>query len=233
MAGRGGIILPKVVDSGVFAKSGDLERRLKTFVDGVESSVISAAATATTTSRSVFNSSQLGTRPFVPDRPKRRSTHGKFAEYINWIPHRVNGEMVVDVDLARLDAATSMPDSTGPGYWLIQEIGTGKSAYIGGHAPWERRVTVKSQMGRAIPFGLVWADSGGQFQHASQQRYGQDQLVAAAAVTQFPNRHSAGTIGREIEGKHFLRDGGLAGYTQFRSNALAVAKQAFAGRPRR
>lgn len=232
MPGQGGVVLPKLIDSGVFNAGGELEKRLNEFVNKAEDGAQQAARVATTTSRSVFNSKVLG-RPDVPDRPKRKSTHGRFADYIEWVAHRVNGEIVVDVDLARLDSATSMVDSTYPGYWLIQEIGTGKAAYIGGHGPWERRVTVKSQMGRAIPFGLVWGDASGIFQQASAARYGQDQLVAAAAATQFPNRHSAGVIGREIEGKHFLRDGGLAGFTQFRANALAAAKQAFAGRPRR
>lgn len=229
MAGRGGLILPKVVESDVFRRGGELEKRVTELVDKVEQGAVAAAQTATSVSRAVYSAQEKG-RPSVPARKMRSTTGGSFARHIDWNAHRANGEMVVDVDIAKLEAATPTHYG-GPGYWLIQEIGTGKSAYIGGHAPWERRVTVKSQLGRIIPFGLVWGDRGGVWRRASQKRYGKDQITVAAQATRAPKRESAGVIGREIEGKHFLRDGGIAGHNQFRTNALAVAKQAFAGRP--
>lgn len=229
MAGRGGVVLPRLVlQKDPFGT--ELERRISEFRNKIEQATVVAAAVATRTSRQVFSSHEIR-RPFVDPRPRRATTAGKFVDYIDWVPHRRDGEMVVDLDIARLEGATPTFYG-GPGYWLIQEIGTGKSAYVGGHAPWERRVTVKSQMGRVIPFGLVWADANGTFQKAGSS-FRDGNLVAAANATKFPNRESAGVIGREIEGKHFLRDGGLAGFGQFRSDALAVAKQAFAGRPRR
>lgn len=233
MAGRGGLVLPKFVVRGD-PFGAELKRRLDVLVNGVEAQLTRAAKTATNVSRADF-ATQRSRRPFVPARPGRSTTQGRFEQDINWNPQRrADGNLVVSLDVDKLEAATPTHYG-GRGYWLIQEIGTGREATmrVGGAPRYQRQsmVEVRSQIGRLIPNTLAWQSSGGVLSAAQAARYGQDQLAAAAAATR--RAGTAVVIGREIQGKHYVRDGGFVGFNQFESNALVAAKQAFAGRERR
>jgi hypothetical protein len=170
-----------------------------------------AADKATAISRQVFTAG-LSPRPVVPARAGRPTTGGAFANEIIWQPTGGDG---IAVDYARL-----------PRYALIQEIGTGQNANItnppGG-------VQVRSQVGRYISANLVWSGGGGA-QRPTSGRRGLDQLVWRAQVNseQLQNvRARRIRIRREIKGKHYLRDGGAAGFSALSSELRRNAKRIF------
>jgi hypothetical protein len=127
-------------------------------------------------------------------------------------------------------------------HWIIQEIGTGKRATIQRHdtpnpvgrprkgASHVR--TVKSQRGRRISAGLVFA-SGGNYS-APGARTGEN-LHWASRVQGVPMRtrqnprgqNAAIRISKEIQGQHFVKKGGQAGFREYRGSVLAAARQAF------
>jgi hypothetical protein len=170
----------------------------------------SAAARATQVSQAVFTSG-LSPRPVVPARAGRPTTGGAFANDITWTP---SGDGVA-VDYLRL-----------PHYALIQEIGTGQEAAITNPPG---AVRVRSQVGRYISANLVWAGGGGAHA-ASTGRHGMDQLVWRANVSaqQLQNVRSRRIrIRREIKGKHYLRDGGVAGFSAYSSELRRNARRIF------
>lgn len=221
VARTAGVVRPRlIINNDVFGK--DLDARLSRLVTDVEAAIAPAASAATALSRSVFKQKRT-VRPFVPARPGRPTTQGAFEDSINWVPQRNgDGELMVDLDIKAMDDAYN-----GQRVWLIQEVGTGKSAYMGQpEGDYQRRLKVKSQIGRSIPFGLVWASKGGRYQSPGATNNGQ--LVPYGTATRKPSGALlAGVIQKEIIGKHYLRDGGRAGYEQFAQSALGAAKKAF------
>ena len=127
--------------------------------------------------------------------------------------------------------------------WLVQEIGTnqraiqGEASATGNATPVGRPAknatyvkTVRSQVGRPIKGFLVWATRGGQYTPpgaaTGQQLYLRSQVKGAPVrFDTSTNRYAANIkIGKEIEGQHFLRDGGQAGFREYRSSVLAAAR---------
>jgi hypothetical protein len=127
--------------------------------------------------------------------------------------------------------------------WLVQEIGTGQRAIqseataqgAGNPVGRPRKnaeyvKSVPSQIGRRISGHLVWATKGGQYT-APGATSGQ-QLWLRSQVTGAPVRYDAKAkryerrmeIHREIPGQHFLRDGGRAGFREYRTSVLAAAR---------
>lgn len=205
----------RVIDRGTLSRG--LRDDVQFFEREAQRAAREAAMRATSVSRERFLS-RLSGRSTVAPRPGRPTTQGTFADHIEWTPvadgHRVSAQV------GRLQRVAP--------YWLIQEIGTGKSAKIAsgglGHlrggqgrsGPRESgNVRVRSQAGRRIPSGLVWSGNS----------VGQDQIVPGPAERPI-------TIRREIRGKHYLRTGGRAGFRRYEASMLNAAEKAF-GRRRR
>lgn len=203
-----------------------MARRLNALLAADQAARRAAAKTATAVSRDTWNS-RPNKRPVVQQRAGRESTGGQMASYVNWVPAQGG----VRLDMQELDAKAP--------HWIIQEIGTGSRATIkqGGQANPVGRPgkgathvrTVRSQRGRIIR-GLVWAESG----HYVPPGAGVGQnLYLASQVTGVPARRPNIRISREIQGQHFIKKGGEAGFRQYQSSVLAAARQAFrkSGRP--
>lgn len=194
------------------------------FADRVEKYEDEAATRATEMSRRMSRRFSSG-RPLAPARPGRPTTDGAFANYLKW-QRGANG--LIEFDLPALEAVAP--------YWLILEIGTGKSSNHG---------SVKSQKGRRISQSLYWADGPGampsramsgkkrlQAQQASggvtrlnQQLYPVADITNAAYIPHAQGR--TGLIRREIKGKHYIQDGGLAGFTFLRDEMMADFRRTF------
>lgn len=174
-----------------------------------------AADKATQVSRQKFTSS-LGHRPLVAPRRGRPTTGGAFANDIKWNVTGNGGKQAIGVDLIKL-----------PRYSLIQEIGTGQAAQITN--PPGGSITVRTQVGRYIAATLVWGGNGGVYP-ASSGRRGADQLIFRASVNadQLDSvRERRIRIRREIKGKHYLRDGGAAGFSTLSAGLRRDAKRIF------
>lgn len=226
MAGRGGVIRPKLLGADLLDR---LVKRVEQMADEIDRELTPAAAVATQVSRRTFDSERSG-RPYIPARPGRPTTRGSFSQYIDWQPGvDGNGNGVVNIDVAAMEAA--YPGR--PWVWLINEIGTGASAFMErgeegvGKGGGERRVKVKSQVGRAIPYGLVWGTkANGKF--VPPGGGANQQLYPASTLTGVPvGRRPRIKISEEIKPKHFVRDGGEQGFRQFEQSALAAAYAAF------
>lgn len=175
-----------------------------------------AAKVATDVSRMTFKSRIA--RPLAPPRHGRPTTMGLFADYINWSPSgKTKG--FIDFDSSGLAAKAE--------YWLIQEIGTNRTATIT-NPPGV--VTVRSQIGRIIPFNLYWAQGVGG--SASDARTGAsgDQLYYATEVNA-KSLHNVRArrkrIRREIKGRHYLQAGGAEGIQYLGVKLGADAKKIF------
>lgn len=212
-----------------------MNRTLDQLLGEVTSAAKDAAKKAQAVSRS--KATYVG-RPISPSRPGRRSTGGKFAQNIKWA--NTGGQVRLDTDLL---------DRKSP-YWKIQEIGTGERAQVrrgdggpanGGQARLgrgrptkgdQRIVSVRSQRGRVIKAGLVWANSG-RYYPAMPGRFRQDAIVPVSTTNYAPYRFPPRVvIGREIEGKNFIKQGAEQGFLQYRTSVLAAARRAFPGRKR-
>jgi len=172
-----------------------------------------AAATATAVSRQRFVS-RLSGRPPAPTRPGRLSTSGAFASEISWIRTATGGG--IEFELARL-----------PFYALIQEIGTGQSAAILNP---RGSITVRSQVGRTISANLYWASGPGAAPSRAQRGVHSEQLYYASelnAQAVAAARRRRKRIRREIKGKHFIGDGGAAGYVELRTRLTDEARRIF------
>lgn len=179
-----------------------------------------AAKAATQESRTIYARWHSG-RPVAPPRNGRPTTGGQFVGLILW---ERTSPGVIEFDLAGLK--TRAP------YALIQEIGTGQSAAIL-NGTMAGALSVPSQKGRRISPHLMWADAAGA---VSRPMTGKNRAAAQSAgafgMQQLFERPPgqfgrAGRIRREIKGKHYLRDGGLLGYSTLREELLAQANRMF------
>jgi len=196
-------------------------KRTKVFEDAELAARRVAARTATTTSRRSFKH----TRDIIAPRAGRSSTGGRLTSFIEW--RADGGDVVLDVN--KLDS--------GARHWIIQEIGTGKRAAIksgGDPNPVGRPRTganyvrtIKSQRGRRISGGLVWASPSGKYTPPISGRTANQQLHLASTVTGVPFRAPAIRIQREIKGQHFIQKGAQEGFRQYKSSTLAAARKAF------
>lgn len=206
----------------------DLNRRLKALVDADAAAMRMAARVATASTRANFSYRR---EPIAP-RAGRSSTGGRMKQHLLWTVR--NGR--VEFDMAEADARVP--------HWIIQEIGTGQRATIReanvanpvgrpkAGASYIR--SIKSQRGRRISGGLVFA-TGGRYSPPGVRR--DEQLHWASKVLGVP--HRSGTvpfagrqaasilIRREIEGQHFVKTGGENGFREYQQSVLAAARQAF------
>lgn len=205
-----------------------LNKRLTKLVAAERLAANAAAAAATAETRKNVHHH----RDITPPRHGRSSTGGKMGDHLTW---RVTSDGVA-FDTAAADAAAP--------HWIIQEIGTGKRATIkqGGQANPVGRpakgsthtVSVRSQIGRRLSGGLVFATPGGAY---TAPGAGQGQAIYWASrvkgVPQWSGRRGARDqaaairIRNEIPAKHMVRDGGRTGFRQYRSSVLAAARRAF------
>lgn len=195
------------------------------FVSRVAKTEADAAKEATSESRVIYSRWASG-RPLAPARKGRATTSGQFADLLTWSR---TGAGVIEFDLAGLQALT--PTSSGAySYALIQEIGTGQTASIIG----DKSFSVPFQTGRRISPNLFWSssESGGASRPMTMRNrqalqrsggMGMEQLFLRPAG-QFAR---AGRIRREIKGKHFIRDGGMAGYEMLRQRLAEDFKSSF------
>ena len=200
------------------ASTSPIRKRVEKFLELEEKALKAAAVTAQRTSRAGFQYK----RPFAPPRAGRSSTGGKMTSFIRWRPESATGS--VELDVAALNKAAK--------HWIIQEIGTGKSATMRagnagdkkGHAV--RTVSVRRQRGRHISSALVWAASGQPVPPGmarGQQLFLRADLPGGGA----PLAMRGMTIRREIEGQHFIREGASAGFRQYEELVLAAARTTF------
>jgi hypothetical protein len=203
----------------------DLNRRLKALVDAERTARQEAARAATNVTRANFHYR----REIITPRPGRSSTGGQMTQYLRWTA----GTDRVTFDVAEADEHVP--------HWIIQEIGTGERATLrqaarsnpvgrpSAGATYIR--SVKSQRGRRISGGLVFA-TGGRYSPPGVRR--DEQLHWASQVLGVP--HRSGKLGRqaasirisrEIEGQHFVQKGGAEGFREYRQSVLAAARQAF------
>lgn len=192
-----------------------LSRGVREFKRGQSRALNRARQVATTQSRATFQSSLSG-RPHVPKREGRPTTGGRFGKMLLWEKEEQDGETFVAFQVSELEGQAP--------YWLIQEIGTGESAMI-----LDRRqtVSVKSQRGRLISPTLTWADAQGNYD-VSQGRRDQ-QLRSLQDVKNAPLRIDMDElrIKKEIEGKHYIREGGMQANTQYQASLLELARRTF------
>lgn len=175
---------------------------------------VAAATTATEVSRETYTS-WLSGRPLAPPRNKRKTTSGEFPTLIKW---NADGDGMVRFDFETLDEEAW--------YWKMQEIGTGKTAKI--LFP-EGEITTRSQKNREFKPGLFWGDAGGipaEFP-GLQQLYPYTMAPPGAIIRGWANPENHPRIKREIKAKHFVRDGGKAGFAQFRDELRTEFRASF------
>lgn len=209
----------KVIDRRGTLGGAGLDRRLKSFTDAEQRARQMAARAATTSTRSNFKYR----RESIAPRPGRSSTGGQMKKHLLW---KVDPAGVVEFDLAKADREVQ--------HWIIQEIGTGERATIkradqvnplGRPKKGTTYVrTVRSQKGRRIKGGLVFA-SGGRYSPPGSQR--DEQLHLASRVSGVPAQVAGIRISKEIEGQHFVKKGGQHGFREYQQSVLAAARQAF------
>lgn len=205
-----------------------------------------AAEEATRKSRQVFESKR-SQREFTAKRAGRPTTRGQFSSYIEWFPWP--NDAGVGFDYGKLEDKAP--------YWIIQEVGTGKSYQMLEHLPGDEKPSVvdagsiKKQQGRLIPGGLAWGDSSGNY-HRPQHGRRTDQIHPVAklsiAKTEVKKARGAGRtknlrstamlrtpqvqIRKEIKGKHFVKAGGVVGARLYRNQLLAAAEKTLRKRQR-
>lgn len=194
-----------------------LIRDVGRFRAGNERALNRATQEATIRSRATFQS-RLSNRPHAPRREGRPTTGGNFAKIIRWDRERRADGTYVAFQLGELEARAP--------YWLIQEIGTGESATILDLGVGR---SVKSQRGRLISPTLTWADAQGNFDVARNGVRNQ-QLMSLRDVKNVPLRPDFEQlrIKQEIEGKHYIREGGRHANAQYRASLLELARRMFA-----
>lgn len=191
-------------------------RQARTFRAAIKQREQEAAALATTVSRGTF-ASRIP-RPVAPPRPGRPTTGGLFTDYIKWETSKSH-KGFIDFDSGTMKAKAP--------YWLIQEIGTNRTATIL-NPPGS--VSVRSQIGRTIPFNLYWASGvGGTATDARTGAFGQQLYLAtevnAASLKKVKGRRKR--IRREIKGRHYLQAGGAEGFRYLGETLVADAKRIF------
>jgi hypothetical protein len=218
-----------------------LIRNMRELLEVEEGALADAATLATSTSRTTFTARRSG-RPFSSPRKRRPTTQGRLESNIVWIdlPGSKGSNSFVILDEDTLEDAAP--------YYLINEVGSGRPAVRNRHRPdgtlVPEPVQFKSQKGRYIKPGLVWAD-GGNAVRSSSSRFRQDQIHPAARVsikkvegTERSGRKRRRTavnplrtprvrISRDIEPKHYIRDGAKAGNTQYSAAVRSAARSTF------
>lgn len=191
-------------------------KRLSDFAKAEQAAAADAAKVATNVSRSNFRYLR---NPAGAQRASRESTGGRFPSYLTW---GLDAQGQVGLDIEKL-----------PPHWIILEIGTGEKARMRFAGDKDAGVkgttvvrTVKSQRGRVIHSGLVFADGpGGQYSPPGAAR--DQQLHARSRIKGAPRTRRGIRIQREIAGQHFVREGAQAGFLQYRRSVLAAARQSF------
>lgn len=207
---------------GVKRTFADVEKRINEFATAERRARTAAAKVATRGTRANFHYRR---EPIDP-RPGRSSTGGQMRSHLQWV---TTPDGKVEFDIKKADAEVP--------HWIIQDLGTGKRAVLK-HAAAPNPVgrpkkgatyvrTVRSQKGRRIRGGLVFA-SGGQFSPTGSRR--DEQLHWASTVTGVPFRVPAVRITKEIRGQHFVERGAEAGFSEYRQSVLGAARQAFGGK---
>ena len=207
--------------------SSNLRARAAKVVVGEQGASRIAAEIATATTRAAWHYKRPAS---APARPGRNHAGGHFVQELTW---RVRNDEV-EFDLITADRNAR--------YWDIQEIGTGRGAVLrrgGSQNPQGRPQkganyvrTIKSQVGRRIATSLVFATGpGGQYSRPGS-RHG-EQLFLRRLTKNAPigpgTAARAMYITREIQGQHFVRTGGQAGFQEYRTSVLAAARRAFVG----
>jgi hypothetical protein len=200
-----------------------LHQRLVAFDRAVRAAQQAAAIEATRASRAKVKR----VRDLAPARAKRY--HG-LADAIRWAPLKDGG-----VGLASEELSQKFPP------WLVQEIGTDQRAVqriAGRPNPTGRPTagasyvkTVKPQHGRRISNYYVFVTGGGLYSKPRQGAHG-EALVPRSLAKNAPVRFDSATrraaagivIQKEIEGQHFIRDGGRDGFREYRTSVLAAAR---------
>lgn len=197
-----------------------LDRRIAKLLKAESEGLAKGARVATQRTRSNFQYR----RDAIAVRPGRSSTGGKMRQHLRWTVR----DGMVEFDLAQADTQVR--------HWIIQELGTRSKGTlrrandpnpIGRPRKGTTYVrTVKSQKGRPISSGLVWA-SGGSYSQPGTRR--DEQLQWASRTTGVPsrNRRPRMVINKEIEGQHFVQKGGTTAFHVYRGSVLAAARQAF------
>lgn len=212
----------EIIESG---RLKELRDNVRQFEKGHERALNRAVQTATTRSRAQFRS-RLSGRAHVPARPDRPTTDGQFAQLIRWDRQAGRpGAMRGAASAGDTFVAFQLEELEGRApYWLIQEIGTGETATILDRG--ENR-SVKAQRGRLISPNLVWADVAGNYD-VPRAPMGQ-QLRTLKDVKGLPMRMDLEEIRikREIEGKHYIRAGGMQANREYRTTLLGLAESLF------
>lgn len=200
-----------------------IKDRVRAFAAAEQKARLDAAALATQVTRQSFRY----VRPVAPPRSGRSSTGGNFKSHLRWGANkRATGGVAFDV--VGVDKAAP--------HWIIQEIGTGKSAKIAdplrsaSGAVSNVRITrsVPSQRGRRIR-GLVFATGPtGSYTPPGAAR-GQ-QLYLRSQVKGVPANNHTIRIRREIKGQHMVRRGGQAGFRQYQQQVMTAARRNFVNR---
>lgn len=191
--------------------------QVQKFKDAITAREAEAAKAATFTSRVTFDSRLK--RPIAPPRPGRpNATGGQFTSFLKWEPSKGHKGFI------EFDTATMQKVAP---YFLIQEIGTNRTATIL-NPPGQ--VTVRSQIGRTIPFNLYWASGpGGSASDARTGASGEQLYLAkdinAASLKNVRSRRKR--IRREIKGRHYLQAGGAEGFRYLGQNLAADARRIF------
>lgn len=200
----------------------EIYAKIDSFLGDVQTAQVQSAKTATT----VTQRKAKRLRPIAPPRAGRHGT-GQMAKAAKWRPTKTG-----QVQFNYLGMNKDQP------HWIIQEIGTNARARVrsGGRPLPKGRPrkdatyvrTVKSQKGRIIRGHLVWA-RGGRYIPPITGRVGNDQLFLRQTVQGVPHVRGRNLpnirIQREIKGQHFVREGGRAGFREFRGSVLTAARQ--------
>lgn len=207
--------------------SSGLDRRFKKFAEDRKKAAQTAASLATATSLRQIKRK----RPVAPPRLGRDQDH--IEDVLKW---RVRDGKVV-LNGTDLNSRSK--------HWLIQEIGTNRSVTIY-QGPTKQLVrSIPTQRGRRISSGLVFATGpGGKYAapggSRNQQLYLRSKVKGAPIVQRHvrrgddigSRRGNTIRIRKEIPGQHFVRDGGKAGFLQYRKSVLAAARSQFRRGPR-
>lgn len=208
--------------TGALGGNGILRQKLTAFTRDVTAAQLRAADVANQVSKSHV-------RRLRDLAPPRAGRHHGLKDAIRWRGLKGSG-----VGLALNELNEKFPP------WIVQEIGTGQRAIMrvgGSPNPAGRPTegasyvkTVKSQRGRRISPGLVFASRGGKYSPpgsaTGQQLYLRSQVRGAPVRFDRSAQRSAPgiRISREIKGQHFIREGAQAGFREYRQSVLAAAR---------
>lgn len=210
---------------------GTFSKKFDTRLNDFEERVNRAARKAAGEANRVSKQKAKAIRPPAPPRAGRTSPPGALAKAIQWKVDQADSTFV-ELNQAQLDSRVR--------WWRVQEIGTGKSATVRkGGKPNPRgqvpkgadfKVQVKSQRGRLMPSNLVFISRSGNAQRFSDRSKRQALVPRAMAKNAALVPAGAVYISKEIEGKHFIRDGAREGFRDYRRDVIAAARATLAKR---